>query len=223
MNTLVTLTGPTCSGKSHLQDVLTGPAHAMGTVITATTRAPRKGERDGVDYHFWDFTTFDQQRDQGLLIEWAEFSGAYYATPVASLHAAFSAGHGRAVQVIEPQGLKSLHTAFAQREDLRDSRLLPVFLDCPFDVVAQRFMQRYRTDLGEALARYPENIATITRYYERRLVSILTDEVDWRGEAFADQSRDRKIYDLIVEEFGSETESEVITRILGRVAVHSRN
>lgn len=214
MNTLITLTGPTCSGKSHLQDMLTGAGHNMGTVITATTRAPRKGELDGVDYHFWDQPTFDSMRDQGKLIEWAEFSGAFYATPVASLQHAFERGNGLAVQVIEPQGLKLLHAAFAQRDDLQGCRLLPVFMDCGLDIVARRFMQRYRADLGDALARRPGDIEAITGYYERRLVSILTVEVDWRREALADQSRDRQIYAMIVDEFGSETQGQVIARIL---------
>lgn len=218
MNTLITLTGPTCSGKSHLQDLLTGAAHRMGTVITATTRPPRKGEHDGTDYHFWTDQRFADAHANDLLVESAAFSGAQYGTPLQSLRRAFADGRGCAVQVIEPQGLKLLHKAFAQRADLADCRLLPVFVDCNMATVAARFMKRYRADLGEALAKAPGSIEAVTTYYERRLVSILTVEVDWRREAMNDQCAGHPLYRVIVDEFGAETEDHVVKRILRAVA-----
>lgn len=217
MNILITLTGPTCSGKSHLQDLLTGPGHRMGTVITATTRAPRKGEVDGIDYHFLSDEQFTRMVEEGAFVESTQFSGARYGTPVASLKQAFEMGRGRAAQVIEPQGVRAMHEAFKTHPALQECRLLPVFLHCPFDVVANRFMQRYRADLGDALARTPGNIETITRYYERRLVSILTVEVGWRQEALDDQRHGCQLYELVVDEFGAESEGYVLGRILERI------
>jgi guanylate kinase len=49
--------------------------------VTATTRAPRAGEVDGVDYHFWDIFSFKQQVEQDALLEWADVFGHLYGTP----------------------------------------------------------------------------------------------------------------------------------------------
>jgi guanylate kinase len=49
--------------------------------VTATTRAPRPGEVDGVDYHFWDVATFEAQVKQEALLEWANVYGYHYGTP----------------------------------------------------------------------------------------------------------------------------------------------
>jgi guanylate kinase len=49
-NTLITLTGPSCAGKTTLEDRLIKAG--FDRVISNTTRAPRRGEIDGVHYHF---------------------------------------------------------------------------------------------------------------------------------------------------------------------------
>jgi guanylate kinase len=48
--------------------------------VSHTTRAPRGGERDGVEYHFVDRPAFEQLRDDGRLLEWAEVHGNLYGT-----------------------------------------------------------------------------------------------------------------------------------------------
>jgi guanylate kinase len=49
--------------------------------VSVTTRAPREGEVDGVDYHFVDQPTFRGMVESGELLEWAEFAGNLYGTP----------------------------------------------------------------------------------------------------------------------------------------------
>lgn len=213
MNTLVTLTGPSCSGKTHLRGLLAGRAFGMGTVVTATTRLPRKGERDGVDYHFWSNEEFALARASRGLVEDAEFCHARYGTPVASLVTAFERGQGRAVQVIEPQGLKLLHAAFATHPALAGCRLLPVFVDCARPVIAERFLRRYRADLDAARERGPADIEKVTRDYGARLATALTVESAWRPEADGHP----ELYSLIVEAFGPETEADVLDEIVRRL------
>jgi guanylate kinase len=50
--------------------------------VSATTRLPRPGERDGVDYHFVDTAGFRRMIEAGALIEWAEVHGNLYGTPL---------------------------------------------------------------------------------------------------------------------------------------------
>lgn len=84
---LLVLSGPSGVGKDALLSrLLSGALSApwMATVrkcVTATTRAPRHGEVDGVDYHFWDRVVFQKQVEQGALLEWAEVHGNHYGTP----------------------------------------------------------------------------------------------------------------------------------------------
>jgi guanylate kinase len=84
---LFVLSGPSGVGKDALLDRLlhAGPAApwaaGLRKCVTATTRAPRPGEIDGVDYHFWDEATFQQRVNEGVLLEWARVFGHHYGTP----------------------------------------------------------------------------------------------------------------------------------------------
>jgi guanylate kinase len=49
--------------------------------VSVTTRHPRKGERDGVDYYFVSVLEFERLVETGELLEWAEYSGRSYGTP----------------------------------------------------------------------------------------------------------------------------------------------
>jgi guanylate kinase len=54
--------------------------------VSVTSRAPRRDERDGVDYHFISDQTFDRMIAEGALLEWAEVVGHRSGTPVAFVH-----------------------------------------------------------------------------------------------------------------------------------------
>jgi guanylate kinase len=78
---LVILSGPSGSGKStviaRLLETCDMPLHVS---VSATTRAPRRGERDGVHYHFWTPAHFDEQVRAGAFLEWANVHGNRYGT-----------------------------------------------------------------------------------------------------------------------------------------------
>jgi len=78
---LTVLSGPSGVGKStvvaHMRD-----AHPeVWLSVSATTRKPRPGERDGVQYFFTDDAGFDRLIADGELLEWATFAGHRYGTP----------------------------------------------------------------------------------------------------------------------------------------------
>ncbi len=77
---LIILSGPSGVGKGTICRSLCQNNKIMNTT-SLTTRFPRKGERDGVDYHFIDEKKFYELRDQGSFLEWAEVHGNLYATP----------------------------------------------------------------------------------------------------------------------------------------------
>jgi guanylate kinase len=78
---LVVLTGPSGVGKG---TVLARARHlrpAAWVSVSATTRPPRPGEVDGVDYHFWTPEQFERAAAEDGLLEWAEYAGNRYGTP----------------------------------------------------------------------------------------------------------------------------------------------
>jgi guanylate kinase len=60
--------------------------------VSHTTRAPRAGERDGVEYHFVDRAGFERLKREGRMLEWAEVHGELYGTERAELERAATAG-----------------------------------------------------------------------------------------------------------------------------------
>jgi guanylate kinase len=86
---LVIISGPSGVGKDTIIDALKrrhrrhgGPRrHDHHFVITCTTRPPRKGEVDGVSYHFVTPEKFHELKAAGELLEWAEVHGNWYGTP----------------------------------------------------------------------------------------------------------------------------------------------
>jgi len=72
---VVVLSGPSAVGKSTVVRCLRQRIPNLHFSVSATTRAPRPGEVDGVDYHFVSPARFQQLIDEGALLEWAEIHG----------------------------------------------------------------------------------------------------------------------------------------------------
>jgi guanylate kinase len=78
---LVIVSGPSGSGKSTvISRLLAESGLPLRLSVSATTRVPRPGERDGVHYHFWTRQQFEEERSRGGFLEWAEVHGNYYGT-----------------------------------------------------------------------------------------------------------------------------------------------
>ena len=75
------LTGPSGVGKGTLVARLRERHPELWLSVSATTRAPRTGERDGIHYFFHSKERFHELVQSGGLLEWAEFAGNYYGTP----------------------------------------------------------------------------------------------------------------------------------------------
>jgi len=77
---LIVMSGPGGVGKSTITSLLRDHP-SFWVSISATTRAPRASERDGIDYFFVDDDKFDQMISSDEFLEWAEFAGNRYGTP----------------------------------------------------------------------------------------------------------------------------------------------
>ena len=75
------ISGPSGVGKSTVLKELFKDRDDLYFSVSATTRAPRPGEEDGVHYHFTDVDTFRKMISEDAFLEYAEYVGNYYGTP----------------------------------------------------------------------------------------------------------------------------------------------
>ncbi len=78
---LVVISGPSGSGKDSIVDYMLKKSPGMKRSVSATTRAPRENEQDGVDYYFLDKEEFKSRIDNGEMLEYTNYVGNYYGTP----------------------------------------------------------------------------------------------------------------------------------------------
>jgi guanylate kinase len=88
----IILSSPSGAGKSTLARRLIGWDPTLKFSVSATTRAPRPGETDGVEYHFRDRATFLRMVEEGEMLEHAEVFGNFYGSPKAPVEAAMAEG-----------------------------------------------------------------------------------------------------------------------------------
>jgi guanylate kinase len=77
---LFVVTAPSGAGKTSLIDALMRDDPTLSISVSFTTRAPRRGEKNGIDYHFVDDPTFLAMRERGEFLESAEVHGYRYGT-----------------------------------------------------------------------------------------------------------------------------------------------
>ena len=77
---LFILSAPSGAGKTTLLKRVMADLPGLAFSVSHTTRLPRAGEQDGVDYHFVSRAQFEAMRDQGVFLEWAEVHGNLYGT-----------------------------------------------------------------------------------------------------------------------------------------------
>jgi guanylate kinase len=90
---LFVLSSPSGAGKSTLSRMLLLADSNIALSVSNTTRPPRPGEIDGVDYHFTDVANFKAMAAAGEMLEWAHVFGHRYGTPKAPVEAALASGN----------------------------------------------------------------------------------------------------------------------------------
>lgn len=85
MPKLVVITGPSGVGKGTLIGRMLDSLDGIVMSTSATTRQPRPGEVDGREYHFLSRDEFRSRIDAGEFLEWAEYAGNLYGTPVSEV------------------------------------------------------------------------------------------------------------------------------------------
>lgn len=166
---LVVIAGPSGVGKGTVHARVRAALPESTLSISVTTRAPRPGERDGVDYRFVDDATFDQLVADGQLLEWARYAGHRYGTPRAPAESAVAAGQV-VVLDIELQGA-------LQVKQHHPEALLVLLLPPSFAELERRLRARGTEDpvaIAQRLERAREELAARDRFD----VEVVNDDLD---------------------------------------------
>jgi guanylate kinase len=183
---LIVVSGPAGSGKTTLCGKLTdGCPDAIRRVITCTTRAPRPGEVDGVDYHFLTRAQFEQQIAEGVFLEHALVHGNLYGPRAADVAKHLSAGFDALLNV-DVQGAATIRAKGAADPRLADA-LVTVFIR----VQDRAELRRRLTGRGTDPA----------------------DEIDRRVVAAEEELRHASSYQHIIESASREDDFAALRRI----------
>ncbi len=148
------ITGPSGVGKGTLIRTLRERRPELELAVSATTRAPRPGEEDGVDYHFLSDAEFDRRVEAGEFVEHARYSGRRYGTLRSELERRLADGRPVVLE-IEVQGARQVRSAMPEAvqvfiappsEEALRTRLVGRGTDAPQDVEAR--LQTAREELG---------------------------------------------------------------------------
>ncbi len=103
----IIVSSPSGAGKTTIVDAVLKCNKTVARVVTATTRAPRVGEKDGIDYHFWTIKQFEQAIKKGQMLEWAQVHTHYYGIPKKSVEDLLQKGICP-ILVIDVQGARTM-------------------------------------------------------------------------------------------------------------------
>ncbi|MBC7185577.1 MAG: guanylate kinase [Calditrichaeota bacterium] len=164
---LVVISSPSGGGKTAVvQGLLRRDPSTFVYSVTATTRPPRPGEREGVDYYFVRPEQFVRMRDGGELVEWAEVHGYWYGTPRSSIEGPLRQGKV-VLMAIDVQGGQAVRRLYP------DCSLL-VFIKPPsMRVLRERLMKR-STEGAEEIAKRLQRVAmemSAARTYDHVVVN----------------------------------------------------
>jgi len=166
---LFVVSAPSGTGKTTVVERLVASRPGLRQSRSYTSRPPRPGERDGVDYNFVTRADFDQMVRHDALLEWADIFGHFYGTGRADTEAALAAGVDL-VLVIDVQGARQV------RRRLPDA--VAIFVLPPsFEALAARLQGRNQDPPGSIQRRLATAREEVTAVDEYDYV-VINDDVD---------------------------------------------
>lgn len=165
---LFIISAPSGTGKSTVVGELLKKNTGLYYSLSYTTRKPRKGEKDGVDYRFVDEEAFKKLMKEDFFAEWANVYGSFYGTPKKEIKDALSSGRS-VIFDIDVQGGMNLKKHFPDA--------VTIFLIPPsFEVLKKRLSGR-KTDAPEEIAKRLDISKKEMTYKDRYDYCVVNDSV----------------------------------------------
>jgi guanylate kinase len=156
---LVVVSAPSGAGKTTLCHEVRKLVPSLFYSVSCTTRTPRAGEENGVDFHFISEAEFVATRDRDEFAEWAVVHGHLYGTPARPLEAALARGEDVLLD-IDTQGARHLRKRYPEA--------VTVFIMAPSLTVLEARLRERRSnapdDIARRLARAREEMASWREY-----------------------------------------------------------
>ena len=166
---LFVVSGPSGAGKGTLLDIVRKQHLGLGLTVSATTRTPRPGEIDGVNYYFLDDSDFEQKVEAGQFLEWAHVHGHSYGTLKSEVDDKLSQGQSLILE-LDVQG------AFNVRKQYPDAVL--IFIEPPSLQVLKERLEARGTEDEASLELRLKNAQTELDAADRYDVRIVNDKLD---------------------------------------------
>ena len=164
------LSSPSGAGKTTLSRRLLEAESDIDMSVSVTTRPPRSGEKDHVDYHFISQAEFERRATAGELLEWAEVFGNSYGTPRGPVDQAL--GNGRDVLFdIDWQGTRQLKASCA-------SDLVTVFILPPSAVALRERLLKRGQDSPEVVRGRMAKASTEISHWDEYDYIIVNDDIE---------------------------------------------
>jgi len=165
---LVTLTGPSCSGKSHMAEILFTHDN-LSRIVSCTSRPPRPGEVEGRDYYFKSMEEFENGIALDEFVEHVQFGEHRYGFTRTELLE--KTRDRTALVVVEPQGLKQV------AKISRDMRIphVAIFVNALPRLRMHRWLRRFHDEVNSGRS----YIAALNSFSDRMTLSF-TEETEWR-------------------------------------------
>ncbi|HTU70919.1 MAG TPA: guanylate kinase [Candidatus Baltobacteraceae bacterium] len=173
---LFVVSGPSGAGKDTLVDALRDRLPRFRYSVSATTRDPRPGEREGEHYFFVTREAFEARQAAGGFLEWREYNGNLYGTPGDFMEATLAQGYD---VIMKPE----VNGALAVKAAYPDAVLIFLVPD-RFSQLRERLLAR-RTETNEEIARRLE-IAHQEMKFIRQFDYIVINEQGKPDQATAD-------------------------------------
>ena len=178
---LVTITAPTAAGKSHILNYIREVAK-IPCIVSTTTRAPRKGEREGVDYYFISEEESVELENQGAFAELAIYNGVRYGVKKEEFESKLNA-FGLTFLIVEPNGMEGYVKPAVDAGAIH----IKTFVYTDPKVRMKRFKERALADLDEALRSNVDQVdaavKNVFNTYLNRQNVMLTKELSWGEKA----------------------------------------
>jgi guanylate kinase len=187
---LLVLSAPSGGGKTTIAKKLLQVRKDLGYSVSATTRATRNGEQDGVDYHFLTRAEFERRRASGEFLEWAEYGTQLYGTLKQEIDRIFAESR-HAVLDIEIEGARQV------RKNFSDRRTRLVFVLPPSaEVLVERLKHRNTENLEllrKRLTRASDELAAVAEYDYAVENEDLSTAVDQVSAILDGKAEDRRV------------------------------